>query len=55
MRIGFVGDLILSRCLKVDKELIEILNGTDLNIANLEAPFIRNGMRPLRKAGLHQP
>jgi len=54
MRIGFVGDLILSPCLKVDKELIEILNGTDLNIANLEAPFIRNGMQPVQKAGLHQ-
>jgi hypothetical protein len=54
MKIGIVGDLILSDHLKIDKPLRDILRSTDLNIANLEAPFIREGMKPALKAGLHQ-
>jgi len=54
MKIGIVGDLILSDHLKIDDTLRDILRSTDLNIANLEAPFIRKGMKPALKAGLHQ-
>ena len=54
MKIGIVGDLILSDRLKIDQALLDILHGTDLNIANLEAPFVRKGMKPELKAGLHQ-
>lgn len=54
MRIGIVGDLILSDQLKVDNSLLDILQSTDFNIANLEAPFIRKGMKPVLSTGLHQ-
>lgn len=54
MRIGIVGDLILSDRMKIDPGLLDILRNTDLNIANLEAPFIRKGMKPVLAAGLHQ-
>jgi poly-gamma-glutamate capsule biosynthesis protein CapA/YwtB (metallophosphatase superfamily) len=54
MKIGIVGDLILSDHLKIDTKLLDILQSTDLNIANLEAPFIRQGMKPVLSAGLHQ-
>jgi len=54
MKIGIVGDLILSDHLKIDNKLLDILQSTDLNIANLEAPFIRKGMKPVLSTGLHQ-
>jgi len=54
MKIGIVGDLILSDHLKVDNSLLDILQSTDLNIANLEAPFIHKGMKPVLSTGLHQ-
>jgi poly-gamma-glutamate capsule biosynthesis protein CapA/YwtB (metallophosphatase superfamily) len=54
MKLGVVGDLILSDHLKIDASLRAILRSTDLNIANLEAPFIREGMKPALKAGLFQ-
>ncbi|MBI9062380.1 MAG: CapA family protein [Marinilabiliaceae bacterium] len=54
MRIGFIGDIILSDSACVDEKLVARLNENDFNVANLEAPFITSDMNPARKAGLHQ-
>ena len=54
MKIGFIGDIILSDLASVDDKLVERLNENDFNVANLEAPFITADMKPARKAGLHQ-
>jgi len=54
MKIGFIGDLILSPDLVIHEKISALLRRNDLNIANLEAPFIREGMRPVLKSGLHQ-
>lgn len=55
MKIAILGDLIPTEILKVDPAIRALLQDTDLNIANLEAPFIRNGIRPTNgKSGLYQ-
>lgn len=55
MKIGILGDLIQSPKSTYDNDLIDILNSTDLNIANLEAPFIKKDFIPAnKKKGLHQ-
>lgn len=55
VRIGFLGDLILSPELDIDQYLLSELQGTDLNIANLEAPFIHNSILSQgKRGGLHQ-
>ncbi len=54
MKIGFIGDIILSDQLEIDPILLEKLNETDFNVANLEAPFIDQSMKPRRGMGLHQ-
>jgi len=53
MKIGFLGDLILSEHNAVSDLLLAKLLTTDFNVANLEAPFIRDGYRPRQRAGLH--
>ena len=54
MKIGFIGDIILSDRLTFDEALVDYLNSTDFNVANLEAPFIKSHMKPRRGKGLHQ-
>jgi len=55
MKIGILGDLIQSPKSIYDSNLLEILNSTDFNIANLEAPFIKKDFIPAnKKRGLHQ-
>jgi len=54
MKIGFIGDIILSDAASVDEKLVARLNENDFNVANLEAPFINSDMNPVRNAGLHQ-
>lgn len=54
MKIGFLGDLILSEHNAVSDSLLAQLLTTDFNVANLEAPFIKDGFNPRQKAGLHQ-
>lgn len=55
MKIAILGDLIQTEIFNVDPAIRALLQDTDLNIANLEAPFIRNGMRPANgKSGLFQ-
>jgi poly-gamma-glutamate synthesis protein (capsule biosynthesis protein) len=53
MKIGFLGDLILSEQNAVSNSLLAQLLTTDFNVANLEASFINDGFRPRQKAGLH--
>ena len=54
MKIGFIGDLILSPGLVIHEKITALLRCNDLNVANLEAPFIQEGMRPVLRSGLHQ-
>lgn len=54
MRIGFIGDTILSDEASIAPELVNILQGTDFNIANLEAPYVLTNAKPRKSAGLHQ-
>ena len=54
MKIGFIGDLILSPELVIHEKITALLRGNDFNVANLEAPFIHKGKRPVLKSGLHQ-
>lgn len=54
MRVGFIGDTILSNKLTVDDQLRKLLLQNDFNIANLEAPFVKDNYRPVRDMGLHQ-
>lgn len=54
MRIGFLGDTILSDEAKVGPRLKEVLQSTSFNIANLEGPFIGSGSKPRARAGMHQ-
>lgn len=53
MRIGFIGDTILSDEAKVGPGLLAVLQQTDFNIANLEAPFLPSYAKARSKAGLH--
>ncbi len=55
MKIGVLGDLILNNNLQIDNRIVDILNSTDFNIANLEAPFIEyDWIKPNQKNGLFQ-
>lgn len=54
MRIGLFGDVILGEQVSIDEEIIRILNSTDFNICNFEAPFINDSIRKGIRAGLHQ-
>ncbi len=54
MRIGFIGDTILSDEASIAPEMVNILQGTDFNIANLEGPFVSAEAKPRKNAGMHQ-
>lgn len=55
MKIGIIGDLILSPSAKFDDFILKKLRDTDMNIANLESPFINESFKEGNKnAGLHQ-
>lgn len=54
MKIGIIGDLILSDKLEIDEKIRDLLQSNDINIANLEAPYIRKGFQPEHRFGLHQ-
>ncbi|MCT4647696.1 MAG: CapA family protein [Carboxylicivirga sp.] len=54
MKIGFIGDTIISNNLTVDDRLRDLLLQNDFNIANLEAPFIKESYRATKGMGLHQ-
>ena len=54
MRIGLFGDVILGEKIRIDDEITRILNSTDFNICNFEAPFINDSIRNGIKAGLFQ-
>lgn len=55
MRFAVLGDFILSDKFTISDELLSILVNTDFNIANLEAPFITDSMKPANgKDGLIQ-
>jgi len=54
MKIGFIGDLILSPKLVIDEQITALLRRNDFNVANLEAPFIKKEMHPEMRSGLHQ-
>ena len=54
MKIAFLGDFVLSDLLKIDKKIVDILQQTDFNVANLEAPFIEQDYLSQKKSGLYQ-
>ena len=54
MRIGLFGDVILGEKVRIDDEITRILNSTDFNICNFEAPFINDSIRNGIKVGLFQ-
>lgn len=54
IKVGILGDLILSDNLKIDDSIISVLNDTDFNIVNLEAPFIEKSWLNDKKVGLFQ-
>ena len=55
MKIGILGDTILSPDTKIDQSLLKKLQESDLNIANLESPFIKEVFKQHnKKPGLHQ-
>lgn len=55
LKIAILGDLIQTPEFGIDPQLQEILQSTDLNIANLEAPFIGENCRPSNgRSGLCQ-
>ena len=51
MKIGIIGDLILSPNAHYDDLIRRKLQSTDLNIANLESPFINKAIRESSKTG----
>jgi poly-gamma-glutamate capsule biosynthesis protein CapA/YwtB (metallophosphatase superfamily) len=54
MKIGFLGDIILGAKVRISDGIIEVLNTTDFNIGNFEAPFIDDTLRGQTRAGLYQ-
>ena len=55
MKFAILGDFIQSKEFSIDNRLLSTLQDTDFNIANLEAPFYKNGVLPANgKFGLHQ-
>lgn len=51
MKIGFIGDIILSPDIIVEPDILDRLQSTELNVANLEAPFITASFHPERGGG----
>ena len=47
IKIALLGDLIQTEAFGIDPKLLEILQNTDLNCANFEAPFIDSTCRPI--------
>lgn len=55
LKIAILGDFIQTPEFKIDEKLLAILQDTDFNIANLEAPFITEKNKPVNgKFGLYQ-
>jgi len=54
IKIGILGDFILNQNLSIDPKIGELLNSTDFNVANLEAPFIEDQYLSKNKFGLFQ-
>jgi poly-gamma-glutamate synthesis protein (capsule biosynthesis protein) len=54
IKIGLFGDLIMGERVSIDNEIIRILNSTDFNLCNFEAPFINDSIRKGVKSGLFQ-
>jgi poly-gamma-glutamate synthesis protein (capsule biosynthesis protein) len=55
LKIAILGDFIQTSEFDIDKTLLNILQGTDFNIANLEAPFIHDNSHPSNgHSGLYQ-
>jgi len=55
IRIAILGDFVQTQEFGIDLELLDILQNTDFNISNLEAPFIDYDCRPSNgKSGLYQ-
>lgn len=55
LKIAILGDLIQTKEFGIDPKLLEILQKTDFNIANLEAPFITPECKPANgRSGLYQ-
>ncbi|MCK5816602.1 MAG: CapA family protein [Candidatus Marinimicrobia bacterium] len=55
LKIAILGDFIQTPEFDIDKALLKILQGTDFNIANLEAPFIHDNSHPSNgRSGLYQ-
>jgi len=55
MKIGIIGDLIVTPEARHDPYLLNKLTSTDFNIANLESPFIRESFKQKnKKGGLYQ-
>jgi hypothetical protein len=55
LKIAILGDFIQTPEFNIDKTLLDILQGTDFNIANLEAPFIHDNSHPSNgRSGLYQ-
>lgn len=55
LKIAILGDLVQTPEFQIDEKLLAILQSTDFNIANLEAPFITDRSKPANgKSGLYQ-
>lgn len=42
MKIGFIPDLMIDKDIHIDSKIISLLKKTDINVVNLEAPFIKS-------------
>ncbi len=55
LRFAILGDFVQTPEFKIDPQLLKILQSTDFNIANLEAPFISDNDKPANgQSGLYQ-